>query len=61
MLGKALLQTSAHAGSWAGVKFLLWPVPGADCVTDAGLGLPDLAGGTELFSEGHFLKIAYKQ
>lgn len=61
VLGKSLAQTSAHVGSWARVKLLLWPVPGFDGVTDDALELPDLIGGTELFSEDHFLKIAYTQ
>lgn len=60
-LGKALLQTLAYVDLWARVKFLLWPVPGSDYVTGAALELPDLTGGTELFSEDHFLKIAYTQ
>lgn len=52
VLGKTLVQTSAHEGSWARVKFLLCPGPGSDYAT------PELTGATELLSEDHFLKIA---
>lgn len=55
VLGKTLVQTSAHVGSWARVKFLLWPFPGSGYVT------PGLTGATELLSEDHFHKIAYTQ